>query len=151
MEGTDIRVVDDSGHTSHLIWKDDETILAWSRPHGQPAGFWLFPDDGGEPEPIGQARMSLNGHCTYLPGGEWILNDTYPQGVARLQDLYLYHVATGTRHNLGQFAPAPGFDGELRCDLHPRCSRDGHKVVIDSSHAGFGRQMYLLDIASVVG
>lgn len=57
MEGTDIRVVDDSGHTSHLIWKDDKTILAWSRPYGQPAGFWLFPDGGGKPEPIGQDRM----------------------------------------------------------------------------------------------
>ncbi len=70
MDGTDIRVVDDSGHTSHLIWKDDETILAWSRPHGQPAGFWLFPNGGGAPEPIGQTQMPLNGHCTYLPGGE---------------------------------------------------------------------------------
>ena len=151
MEGTDIRVVDDSGHTSHLIWKDDETILAWSRPHGQPAGFWLFPDGGGKPEPIGQDRMPLNGHCTYLPGGEWILNDTYPQGAARLQDLYLYHVATGERHALGRFAAAPGFDNALRCDLHPRCSRDGRQVVIDSSHAGAGRQMYLLDLSAVVG
>ncbi|MDE0670249.1 MAG: hypothetical protein OXH72_00700 [Caldilineaceae bacterium] len=151
MDGSDIRIVDDSGHTSHLIWKDDETILAWSRPHGQPAGFWLFPDSGGEPEPIGQDRMPLNGHCTYLPGGEWILNDTYPKGTERLQDLYLYHVATGTRQNLGQFAAAPGFDGELRCDLHPRSSRDGRKVVIDSSHAGNGRQMYLLDVSMMVG
>ena len=151
MDGSDIRVVDDSGHTSHLIWKDDETILAWSRPCGQPAGFWLFPAGGGEPEPVGQDRMPLNGHCTYLPGGEWILNDMYPQGAERLQDLYLYHVATGTRHNLGQFATAPGFDGELRCDLHPRSSRDGRKVVIDSSHAGNGRQMYLLDVSMLVG
>jgi len=151
MDGSDFRVVDDSGHTSHLIWKDDETILAWSRPCGQPAGFWLFPAGGGEPEPVGQDRMPLNGHCTYLPGGEWILNDMYPQGAERLQDLYLYHVATGTRHNLGQFATAPGFDGELRCDLHPRSSRDGRKVVIDSSHAGNGRQMYLLDVSMLVG
>lgn len=55
------------------------------------------------------------------------------------------------QYDLGQFAAAPGFDGELRCDLHPCSSRDGHKVVIDSSHAGIGRQMYLLDIASMVG
>lgn len=102
MDGTDIRVVDDSGHTSHLIWKDDETILAWSRPRGQSAGFWLFPDCGGAPAPTGQTQMPVNGHCTHLPGGEWILNDPYPQGAERLQDLYLYHVATGERHDLGK-------------------------------------------------
>ena len=51
--------------------------------------------------------MPLNGHCTYLPVGEWILNDTYPQGAVRLQDLYLCHILHGTRHDLGQFAAAP--------------------------------------------
>lgn len=52
---------------------------------------------------------------------------------------------------LGKFVAALGFDDELRCDLHPRCSRVGRKVVIDSSHAGAGRQMYLLDVSMVVG
>ncbi len=95
--------------------------------------------------------MPCNGHCTYLPDGEWILNDTCPQGAEWLRDLYLRHVATGTRYDLGQFAAMPGFDSELRCDLHLRCSRDGRKVVIDSSLSGNGRQMYLLDIPAVVG
>ncbi len=79
------------------------------------------------------------------------MNDTYLQGAKRLQDLYLYHVAIGERHDLGKFVAAPGFDGELRCDLHHRSSRDGRKVAIDSSHAGSGRQMYLLDVSAVVG
>ena len=94
--------------------------------------------------------MPLNGHCTYLPGGKWILNDAYPQETECLQDLF-YHVVTGTRHNLGQLAAVLGFDGELRCDLHPRSSRDGRKVMIDSSHVGAECQMYLLDISAVVG
>jgi Tol biopolymer transport system component len=40
--------------------------------------------------------------------------------------------------------------GEWRCDNHPRFSPDGKKVCIDSPHAG-GRQMYLIDIGSIVG
>ena len=47
MDGSDIRVVDDSGHTSHLIWKNDGTHPGLSRPLGQPVGSWLFPDSGG--------------------------------------------------------------------------------------------------------
>jgi Tol biopolymer transport system component len=39
--------------------------------------------------------------------------------------------------------------GEWRCDTHPRYSPDGTKVVIDSTHEGLGRQMYLIDVSSI--
>jgi Tol biopolymer transport system component len=40
--------------------------------------------------------------------------------------------------------------GEWRCDTHPRYSPDGTKVVIDSTHEGLGRQMYLIDVSRIV-
>jgi len=95
--------------------------------------------------------MTQNGHCSYLPGAEWILNDTYPQGDQRLQQLYLYHVPTGRRVVLGRFHSPPAYQGEWRCDLHPRHSRDGRRVIIDSPHTGAGRQMHLIDISRIVG
>ena len=49
---------------------------------------------------VGKGVMTKNGHCTYLPGGEWILNDTYPD-LHRKQHVYLYHVATGKRIPFG--------------------------------------------------
>lgn len=52
--------------------------------------------------------MTENGHCTYLPGGEWILNDTYPDE-HRNQHVHLYHVATGRRVPLGQCFSAPEY------------------------------------------
>ena len=89
--------------------------------------------------------MTKNGHCTYLPGEEWILNDIYPDE-GRVQELYLYHVPSGSRVPLGRFYTAPEYTGEWRCDLHPRSSPDGGSVVFDSAHEGNGRQMYLVDI-----
>lgn len=150
-DGTDVRVVDDYGRTSHFIWRDPEHILAWSwHPSGEEK-FYLYGDGNGAVEIVGAGTMCHNGHCTYLPGGEWILNDTYPLGERRLQELYLYHVPTGRRLELGSFpAPAP-YTGEWRCDLHPRSSPDGRHVLIDSAHAGCGRQMYLIDIGELVG
>ena len=94
--------------------------------------------------------MTVNGHCTYLPGNRWILNDTYPDK-QRDQNPYLYEIARGKRVPLGHFRLPPEYAGEWRCDTHPRFSPDGRKVVIDSAHGGNGRQMYLIEIAGIVG
>jgi Tol biopolymer transport system component len=98
---------------------------------------------------IGPDVMTVNGHCTYLPGNKWILNDTYPDK-QRNQNPYLYNVASGVRYPLGHFQLAREYGGEWRCDTHPRFSPDGKKVVIDSPHGGNGRQMHLIDISGIV-
>jgi len=143
-DGSDLRVVDAGGTTSHFVWRDPWHILAHTRHHRGEGGFYLLD------ERTGRAELALDerrdGHCSYLPGGEWIINDTYPQGPRREQELYLAHVATGRRVPLGAFASPPGYQGEWRCDLHPRLSRDGRLVTIDSVHGGDGRQVYLLDL-----
>ena len=94
--------------------------------------------------------MIRNGHCSYLPGGKWILNDTYPQGKERLQNPYLYHVPSGRRVWLGHFHLPRQYVSSWRCDTHPRFSPDGKKVVIDSAHTGQGRQLFLIDVGGIV-
>ncbi len=148
-EGKDLYVLDPSGHTSHFIWRDSEHILAWTRPEGCSDGFYLFKDKTDGVEMVGEGVMTGNGHCTYLPGNEWILNDTYPDR-ERKQHVYLYHVASRRRVSLGSFYTAPEYTGEWRCDTHPRFSPDGRSVVIDSPHEGNGRQMYLIDVGEIV-
>jgi len=91
-----------------------------------------------------------DGHCSYLPGNEWILCDTYPDRPQRNQTVYLYHVAAQRRVDLGHFPLPPEYTGEWRCDTHPRFSPDGQYVVIDSPHTGAGRQMHLIDIRTIV-
>jgi len=152
-DGSDVRIVDPSGRTSHFIWRDPGHILAWSWHESHGSGFYLFEDkpQGGDVQIVGQGVMTVNGHCTYLPGNQWILNDTYPQGKNREQSPYLDHVATGPRVWLGHFHLPPQYAGEWRCDTHPRYSPDGGSVVIDSPHTGQGRQLHLIDIRGIVG
>jgi hypothetical protein len=133
------------------IWRDSEHICAWTKPAGKANGFYLFKDQTTEISIVGEGVMTLNGHNTYLPrtDNQWILNDTYPTGPRRTQNPYLFHVPTGRRVSLGEFPAPVDYQGEWRCDTHPRASNDGRSVVIDSAHEQ-GRQLYLIDIGKLV-
>ncbi len=148
--GKDLHVLDPYGRTSHFIWRDPDHVLAWAfHPSLGKDRFFLYRDRTDRVEAVGPEVMTVNGHCTYLPGNRWILNDTYPDR-ERKQNPYLYEVMSGKRVPLGHFHSPPAYTGEWRCDTHPRFSPDGTKVVIDSPHGGNGRQLYLIDISEIV-
>jgi heme-degrading monooxygenase HmoA len=150
LEGKNVHLVDPSNYTSHFIWRDKEHIAAWTRQPSDGPGFYVFTD--GKPEEtyvLNQEKMPVNGHNTYLPGNEWILNDSYPDK-NRFQHVYLYNVTTDQKVPLGDFYLAPEYRGEWRCDTHPRSSRNGKLVCIDCPTATGGRQLILMDISDIV-
>jgi hypothetical protein len=151
VDGSDRFILDPLGQTSHFIWRDPNHVFAWAYHPSLKNRFYLFEDKTRNVTPVGPDLMVVNGHNTYVPGtnNEWVLNDTYPDK-ENLQHVYLYHIPTNRRVPLGDFESKPPYRGEWRCDTHPRASRDGKFVCIDSAHAG-GRQMYLIDIRGIVG
>jgi hypothetical protein len=150
--GGDNYIIDPSGFTSHFVWSDPSHICAWTQPVEGNPGFYLLEDKTGDFKQTGKGVMTLNGHNTYVPrtNNEWILCDTYPQGASRLQELYLYHILSDRKVVLGNFLSPSDYKGEWRCDLHPKCTTDGKKVIFDSTHTGTGRQIFSLDIASII-
>jgi len=157
-DGSDLRVLIGTGWVSHFIWRDPAHMLAFSKTShdAQDWGFFLWEDKpGGTVDEIGKGIMTGDGHCTYLPGSRWIVNDTYPDK-QRKQRLYLFDTVENRRIELGGFFQSPTYwEGsphhEWRVDLHPRHSPDGRLLTIDSPWAGNGRQLYLLDIGSIIG
>jgi len=148
-DGRELHIVDDYGRMSHFIWRDPSHILGWSWHPSHGSAFYLYTDGSRDVEIVGEGAMTENGHCTYLPGNEWILNDTYPDA-SHYQHPYLYHVATNSRYPLGHFYSPPQYVGEWRCDTHPRFSPDGHLITLDSAHGGNGRQVYLIDVSQIL-
>lgn len=143
LEGKDIRFL--GKDSSHFEWRDAEHILIWAA-----GAYRLYKDDGsGENEVILKAA---NGHNSYLPGKEWILTDTYPSKKNREKTLYLYHIPTRKKVVLGHFFSPKQYRSYKggKQDTHPRISRDGTKVVIDSAHGGNGRQLYMIDISGII-
>ncbi|MCG8585755.1 MAG: hypothetical protein MI757_13700 [Pirellulales bacterium] len=141
LDGTDIRLLGDD--SSHFEWRDSNHVLIWTG-----GAYRLYKDDGSGKNEI--VYRAPNGHNSYLPGKQWVVTDTYPTGKMREQVVYLFHIPTGKKVELGRFHSPSKYQGEWRCDTHPRLSRDGTKVVIDSPHAGNGRQLYLIDVGRVI-
>jgi hypothetical protein len=140
-DGSDIRRV--NRDLSHYDWADDETLLFWDPAKN---GYCLYKDNGrGESSVLWRAP---NGHQTYLPGRQWLITDTYPHD--GIKHLYLYHIPSKSFVPLGRFDSPAAYEHEWRCDLHPRLSPDGRRVVVDSVHGGNGRQMYLVDIGPIL-
>ena len=150
-DGSDLYVVDPLGKTSHFVWRDPQHIAAWAYHPSRGERFYLFQDRTRDVQPIGPDMMTVNGHNTYLSiaDNRWILNDTYPDK-ERLQHPYLFDTAHGTKIPLGHFRSPPEYAGEWRCDTHPRSSRDGQLVCIDSPHTDAGRQMHLIDVSGII-
>ncbi len=134
-------------------------------PSGEPAKsqdrlcldrFFLFTDrsktspTGGSEQrgTVGEGVLTTDGHCSYSPERQWILTDTYPDE-ERMRTLILYRPEDDRRVDIGRFFAPKELDGEIRCDLHPRWSRDGHAVCFDSVHEG-ARQMYVVDVSGIV-
>lgn len=146
-DGSDLRLLMDTGMVSHYDWRDDDTILAWARTTDRGDKFYLI-DAGGKPPETVFPEVTRDGHCSYSPDRKWVLNDTYPDK-ERMQSLMLLKAATGRRFDLNAFHSPPRYTGPVRCDLHPRWNRDGTMVCIDGCHEAT-RQVYVLDVSDVV-
>lgn len=149
LDGTDLRVIDDSGATSHFAWRDPGHIVAWTRPREARSGLYSIDVESGETIQI--PGFAENGHHSYLTfAGDleptWMVNDTYPKPTRLRQELYLVHLPSGRRFDLGAFPIAgPLKFAETRCDLHPRLSPDGRRLCFDSAHTG-RRQMFVAEL-----
>ena len=149
-DGSEIHCVADHEMVSHFIWKNPKQILAWSREPESGDHFHLYDDGTENCVVVGDGILKVDGHCTYSPDKTWILTDSYP-GKDNMHNLMLFRPLDSKLVNLGKFFQPPQVRGKrTRCDLHPRWSRNGNSICIDSLCSG-QRQLYLLEVGEIVG
>ena len=150
-DGSSLHIVDPYGKTSHFVWRDSNSICSWAWHPSHRDRFYLYEDQSNRVSVVGADTMTQNGHNTYLPftNNDWILNDTYPDK-GRIQHPYLYQVSTNRKVPIADLLSPDRYRAEYRCDNHPSSSRSGRQVVLDSTHDGKGRQVYLIDVSKIV-
>jgi hypothetical protein len=110
--------------------------------------YMLFRDaEGAQPDVFAKGELTTDGHCTWSRDGRWVLTDGYPDG--GFQPLLVFDSASGRCVRVGRYRSPRRFDGPVRVDLHPRFSRDGRWVCIDSAMDD-RRAMYAVDVSAVV-
>ncbi len=151
-DGTDICCLSDHQMISHFDWRDPAHILAWARRFDRGEEkvdrYFLYTDQSDAIDVVGEGVLTCDGHCSYSPDKRWILTDTYPSREDHKRTLLLYKPDENLRVDIGRFFSPPELQGEIRCDLHPRWSRDGKQVCLDSMHEG-PRRIYVMDVSEI--
>jgi hypothetical protein len=141
-DGSELSCALDTGRISHYDWLDEDHVLVWARRKEGGERFLLVDVRDGGYQVFGEGVLTEDGHDTFSPDRRWVLNDT-PTGDMRTLMLVSWPDNSAST-SLG--IPPAKWWGEIRCDLHPRWSRDGRQVCIDSVHEG-SRQMYVVDVS----
>lgn len=147
-DGSELYCLSDHDMVSHYTWKDDNHLLAWAAHPLAGQHYYLYEDKTNRVTVVGDGVLTEDGHPSYDPDGRWIVTDTYPD-LKRHRTLLLFDTSTGKRYDIGKYFVPLLFEGTVRCDLHPRWSRDGQKVCFDSVHEG-KRRMYNMDVSSIL-
>ncbi|WP_231367692.1 MULTISPECIES: glycosyl transferase [unclassified Thioalkalivibrio] len=144
VDGNRARVLADYGMVSHCFWVSPNRVLGYLRGADGSDGYRLLHVNAGQMEELDfPGREALgDGHPHVV--GDWFVTDTYPDK-ARMQHLMLVNWRSGEARKLGEFFHGFEYDGQTRCDLHPRLSGDGKQVFFDSVFSG-KRRLYRLEL-----
>lgn len=124
-----LRELDPLLRPSHTAWSPEGKFLVTGHRKNSPAMYHLYDVATHEREDLAFSTQD-DGHPSFLTG-QRIISDTYPDLWGR-QNLYLQDIYQASPYRkLATFYVPPDYQGETRCDFHPRLSPSGRWVAID--------------------
>ena len=136
----------DDVFVSHCYWKNDNEILSFLRKEKTGNHYYLMRDKTQDYELL-WGELKTDGHCSYSPDGRLIVTDTYPNR-KRIAGVYICTEEDNTSRRIARVYSPFKYDNDCRCDLHPRWSRRGDKLCIDSVHSG-KRALYVIPVPEI--
>lgn len=146
-DGTGLYNLSDDVFVSHCCWKNDHEILSFLRKEATGNHYYLMKDRSREYRLL-WPELRTDGHCTFSPDGSRVVTDTYPNR-KRLASVYVCSDENGGVCRVARVFSPLRYRDDCRCDLHPRWSRRGDRIAIDSVHEG-RRGLYVLPAPEAV-
>lgn len=147
-DGKNIFPVTNETHVSHYWWKSDDEIILYSTHFNTGEKFHIYQDKTKNYDIIGDNILKGDGHPSLHSKHSWMLSDTLVNHLSE-RNLYIYHLEKNKKIDLASFFSPPHLQQEIRCDLHPRWSSNGQKVIVDTAHLGY-RSMATIDIKKIL-
>lgn len=123
----------DDDFVSHCYWKNDFEIIAFAEKKGDGRGYFLLKDKTHKYTHLWKNLID-DGHPSYGPNG-LVVTDTYPNR-KRISNVYILDEKKNDTLIVSKVFSPFRYDNDFRCDLHPRWSRDGKWICIDSVYEG---------------
>lgn len=117
------------GHTSHYAWINESEILLFSTQPDGKARYCRYSLKGGPSSLITPQKLTQDGHPTWCSENV-LITDTYPD-ITRRQYLLSLNIKTNKLKKLASFYLPENYQGEMRCDLHPRVNAAQDSVCVD--------------------
>lgn len=137
-------LLSDDDMVSHCYWKDNNTILAFENKLDDGPGYYLMEDRTQNYKHLWPALCG-DGHPSYSPDKSKVVTDTYPNRARVASILVMSEDDSMNIKTVARVFTPFKYDNDLRCDLHPRWSRDGKKICFDSVFQG-NRGLYYIEL-----
>ncbi len=141
IDGNDLYNLSDDVFVSHCFWRNNRQIIAFLRKRGSGDHYYLMKDKTDKYKLLWPG-LKKDGHCSFSHDGKMVVTDTYPNS-KRISTLYICNPENGQTKSIAKVFIPFRYDNDVRCDLHPRWSRDDKEICIDSAHEG-KREMYIV-------
>lgn len=150
IDGTEPFLLVDFGHQlSHFEWIDDvHLVVTMNWPDSKHKSHVRVVDREGPGSwmAIAPDKLTRDGHCHVSPDGTLMATDTYIVNGHR--HVCIVDLGSGDVHRIASFANPPWIDHNVRCDPHPRWSRDGKQLCYDGLTASLERQVFVVDVGT---
>jgi len=142
LDGENLVLLNDGRNVSHYTWKNNDELLFFSEGEKGYA-YYLHKDHTAQYSDISSKILINDGHPSFV-NPYTILTDTCPLGFFHEQKL-LFLTLSGKISKIAMFYSPFSYQGEIRCDLHPRYDANLNKVCVDTPISK-GRKMIVIDI-----
>lgn len=134
----------DDNMVSHCYWKNNDEIIGFINKRIEGNGYYLLKDNSHDYKRIWK-YISNDGHPSCSSDKKYILIDNYPNR-KRIQTLKI--LTENEVYNVAKVFSPFKYDNDMRCDLHPRWSRDDKKICFDGCFNG-KRRLYTIDVSNI--